>query len=479
MELGIDVGTSAIKAVLCDGARVLRSAEAPLSIQSPQPGWSEQNPLDWWATTVSALEALGDLSDVRAIGLSGQMHGAVLLDAAHNVLRPAILWNDNRSVEECKLLAKRCPNIGLRAGVPPLPSFTAPKLMWLKTQEAQNYARVRHILLPKDYIGFRLHGCLATDVSDAAGTLWLDQAKRKWSPDLCAASDVDISWLPKLHFGNEECGDVTIAAATETGLKPGTPVFAGGGDAATGAISLGMTEPERGMISLGTSGQVLVAGSDYRPNPEAYVHAFAHTIPDRWYQMAALLNGARPLSWLANLLSMPISELLSEAAEADPSRSPIFLPYLTGERSPLGDPHVRGNFALLDDATSRGQLAFSVVEAIAFSFENAVLSFGDTMNTVSHFVAIGGGSRSDFLLQKIANTVGHEIRRPKDAAAGAALGAAMLAKSGLTGSGFEVLEQDHATFFPRPDEHITHRRKIFHQLYEQVGRSQLDVNTHS
>lgn len=473
MQLGIDIGTSAVKVALCDGASVLRSAETPLTVQSPQLGWSEQNPQDWWTATVSALHQLGDLSDVTAIGLSGQMHGAVLLDQTHSVLRPAILWNDNRSVAECHRLSEACPDIGMRAGVPPLPGFTAPKLMWLKAHEPETYSRLRHILLPKDYIGLCLHGGLATDMSDAAGTLWLDQASRAWSPDLCAASDTEIDWLPTLHYGNERCGDVSASAAAETGLRAGTPIYAGGGDAATGAISLGITEPDRGMISLGTSGQILLAGQQYRPNPQAYVHAFAHTVPDRWYQMAALLNGARPLSWLANLLGISVAELLQSAQAADPNRAPIFLPYLTGERSPLGDPDVRGGFAFLDDATSRNELAYSVVEAITFSFENAMQSFGDTLDTTAHFIAIGGGSRSDFLLQKIADLTGQDIHRPKYAAAGAAVGAALLAGSGNANQPLDQAPQDCETFSPNPNEAFENRRAAFQEFYGQVGRGRL------
>lgn len=472
MQLGIDVGTSAVKVVLCDGHQLIRSADAPLTVQSPQSGWSEQNPEDWWAAVISAIGQLGDVADVQSVGLSGQMHGAVLLGGDQTVLRPAILWNDNRSVQECRTLADRCPDIGQRAGVPPLPGFTAPKLMWLKTHNRATYANLRHILLPKDYIGFCLHGGLATDMSDAAGTLWFDQKNRSWSSTLCNASETDPEWLPELYFGNQPCGELSRRAAAQTGLPAGIPVFAGGGDAATGAMSLGMTEPDRGMISLGTSGQILVAGRCYRPNPEAFVHAFAHTVPDRWYQMAALLNGARPLSWLSGILDLPVGDVLREAQGADRSRAPIFLPYLTGERSPLGDPHVRGSFALLGDSTTRKELAYSVVEAIAFSFDNAMRSFGETLTDVTHFVAVGGGSRSDYLLQMIANVTGQEIRRSDTAPAGAALGAAFLAQPDLEAASDQ--QNCGATVFrPASDDLAMERKVEFEELYRCIGQGRM------
>lgn len=473
MLLGIDVGTSAIKVVLSDGATILRTGEAALTRQSPHAGWSEQDPAAWWAGTRAALATLGDLSGVRAVGLSGQMHGAVLLGAGHKVLRPAILWNDNRSVAECATLRERLPDIGQRAGVLPLPGFTAPKLIWLKAHEPEIYAQVRHILLPKDYVGLCLHGELATDMSDAAGTLWLDQQGRAWSDTLCTASDTDPAWLPALHYGTDQCGAVTARAAEATGLRAGTLVFAGGGDAATGAASLGATEAGRGFISLGTSGQLFIAGDTYRPNPDAFVHAFAHTVPGRWYQMAALLNGARPLAWLAGLLEMPVADMLAAAQTADATRAPVFLPYLTGERSPHGDPQVRASFALLDDTTTRAELALAVVEAIAFSFDDAVQSFGSSIDSVPHFLAIGGGSRSDFLLQKIADATGQTLHRQANASAGSAAGAAFLAGMGL-GEAINADPTDEATVFaPAPDDGLAARKEKFRALYGLIGKGRL------
>ncbi len=474
MFLGIDIGTSAVKVICTDGTAIFASATAGLTVQSPYPGWSEQAPDAWWLATCSALAEIAKtvpLSGVTGIGLSGQMHGAVLLDSARQVLRPAILWNDSRSTEDCTRLQNALPNIGSIAGVLPLPGFTAPKLMWVAREEPEIHARIAHILLPKDYIGLRLHGELATDRSDAAGTLWLDQTAREWSEAVAAASDTDIGWLPRLADGYEVVGQVMASAAAETGLPAGIPIVAGGGDAATGAVSLGATEPGRGFISLGTSGQLFVAGDAYHPNPSKYVHAFAHTVPGRWYQMAAMLNGARPIAWLAGQLEIDAGEVVALAESADASRVPTFLPYLTGERSPHGDPHIRAGFFGLEDSTNRAGLCRAVIEAVAFTFADAVDSFGDTIAGLPHLAAIGGGSKSPFLLQLIANATGQRIGRTVGSDAGPALGAARLAACGLKALSLSDLGQqpDVADWFePAHNEDLIDRLEGYRALYRAL-----------
>ncbi len=257
MYLGIDIGTSAVKLAYADRDRILATSSAGIQTSSPQPGCSEQHPDLWWKATVDALNQLAGrmgLSEIKAVGLSGQMHGAVLLDRDLRPIRPAILWNDSRSARECDELRAAEPQIGQIAGVLPLPGFTAPKIAWLRQHEPEHYGRLAHILLPKDYIGLCLHGELANDTSDAAGTMWLDQASRKWNAAVAEATFVKPDWLPPVFDGQTVVGKVTARAAAETRLKPGIPVVTGGGDAATGAVSLGATEPGRGFISLGTSG---------------------------------------------------------------------------------------------------------------------------------------------------------------------------------------------------------------------------------
>lgn len=471
MFLGIDLGTSGVKVVVLHDGNIRASHTAPLTTQAPHTGWSEQHPDAWWAATCKALAGLDmALSNVRAIGLSGQMHGAVLLDSDHAVLRPAILWNDNRAVSACADMERNFPDMGALAGLRPLPGLTAPKLLWLQRYEPDIYTRIAHILLPKDYIGLRLHGQIATDHSDAAGTLWYDQERRRWHDGLCQASATNPDWLPPLHNGSDVVGTLGPDAADDLGLQAGLPVVAGAGDAAAGAVSLGATEEGRGFISLGTSGQLFVAGQSYRPNPAQYVHAFAHTVPDRWYQMAAMLNGARPISWLAGQLGLTSAEVAALAAQADPARVPLFLPYLTGERSPHGDPAIRGAFYGLEDTTDRSALCRAVIEAIAFSFADAADSFADDSLQGVTLTAIGGGARSDMLLSLIATATGREITRGAAAAVGPALGAAQLAACG-TGT---INPADLAQVPPVTDRfipaekagHLLSRRAEFRRLYQ-------------
>ena len=459
--------------MLCDGRHVVASTRVPITIDTPHSGWSEQDPADWMGALHTAMERLlpstnDENAVIDCIGLSGQMHGAVLLDRRLEVLRPCILWNDNRSMAECEALARRVPGIGHLAGVPPLPGFTAPKLMWIAQEEPEIHDRIAHILLPKDYLGLFLHGNLVTDTSDAAGTLWLNQRERSWSQELCEASSTSLEWLPSILDGHQIAGRLQKSAARSLGLKAGIPVVAGGGDAATGGVAVGATESGSGFVSLGTSGQLFVATGDYLPNPEKFVHAFAHTIPDRWYQMAAMLNGARPLSWIADVFGCGVEEVIAGAARAGEDRVPIFLPYLTGERSPHGDPRIRGAFYGLEDATDRDAICRAVVEAVAFSFADSAASFGDRFQDVHELLAVGGGTQSDLLLQFVSNAIGKRVVKASGAEGGPALGAALLAGAGTGAvniSELSVQPEKTAEFDPAPNAVMEDRLKKFRALY--------------
>ncbi len=429
LYLGIDIGTSAVKLCLIDGAgHVVDSFDAPLTTQHPFAGASEQDPQAWYDALKRALgDVRSELRDqVGAIGLSGQMHGAVMLDAEMRPIRPAILWNDGRSAPECGLMIEREPEVGYLAGVPPMPGFTAPKLLWMERHASGDHARIHKVLLPKDYIGFRLHGECVTDPSDAAGTHWLNQASATWSERLCEISATKLEWVPDIRAGNAIAGHLRPQTAADLGLPAGLPVAAGAGDAAAGAIGIGAIEAGDGFVSLGTSGQVFVTTDSYRPNPESLVHAYAHTLPDLWFQMACMLNGARPMAWLAEMLGRPIAELLAEAADAP--AGPIFLPYLTGERTPHGDADIRAGFWGLGEDTTPGSLMRAVVEAIAFSFADAAEALAAAGTRPEKLLAIGGGTRSDFLLQTIADVIDIPIGRSDAADVGPALGAARLAQ---------------------------------------------------
>lgn len=432
MYLGLDLGTSSVKAcVIDDDGEVVATASAPLSMSHPFPVASEQSCDDWWSAICSAILSIDGKTraGLRAVGLSGQMHGAVLLDADHTPIRPVILWNDGRAEAECADMACIEAEVGVKSGAPPMPGFTAPKLLWLSRREPQSHARIAHILLPKDYMGFRLHGRFVTDPSDAAGTSWFDQSARCWSPRLCEISATDPSWLPEVLYGADVAGTLMPSVARDLGLPAGIPVATGAGDAAAGAVGIGAIHDGDGFISLGTSGQLFVTTNSYRPSPENCLHAYAHCLPERWFQMAAMLNGTRPLAWFADLVGRTVGELLTEAEAAAPG--PLFLPYLTGERTPHGNSSVRAGFAFLDESTTQGSLMRSVVEAVAFTFVDALDAFSATGTRPKELMAIGGGTRSDFLMQMIADATGCRLVRMIGAEVGPALGAARLARLSL------------------------------------------------
>ena len=477
MFLGLDIGTSAVKAVLIDDAgAVAATASVALTVQNPHPSWSEQDPDAWWQAVQEACAKLSDTSGyatVAAIGLSGQMHGAVCLGADLRPLRPAILWNDGRSAAQCAEMLEAMPEIGHIAGAIPMPGFTAPKLLWLSQNEPEIHAQIKHVLLPKDYVRLKLTGTLVTDMVDGAGTHWLDQATRRWSDKLCKVSATDPAWLPECVEGIETSGHLTESAAASLGLPEGVPVAGGGGDAAAGAIGIGAVEDGDAFISLGTSGQLFVVTDSYRPNPESATHAYAHCVPDRWFQMAAMLNGASPIAWWANTVKAPIEEVLAEAKTADPKRVPLFLPYLTGERTPLNDADIRGSFYGLGSDTGRAEMTQAVLDSITYSFCDARDALAEGGSTINHPAVIGGGARSDHLLQTISDALGLPLKRYQDAETGPAFGAARLAMiANGSGTVSEVITAPEIDREFAPDvamaDHHAARLENYRALYQAL-----------
>jgi xylulokinase len=476
--LGIDIGTSAVKALIADDGDVtLAASEVPLTLERPQPGWAEQDPDAWWLAVQQAIAALrkeigARMADVAAIGLSGQMHGAVLIDAQDRPLRPAILWNDGRATAECRFLNETIPDLAATLGVPALPGLTLPKLVWIARHEPELHRRIAHVLLPKDYIRLQLTGTCATDMSDAAGSLLLDQAARSWWPPALAAAGLTPEQMPTLLEGPAISGALGRAVATQLGLTAGIPVAAGAGDAAAGAIGIGAVEDGDSFISLGTSCQLFVTTDSYRPNPKALVHAFAHGLPARWFQMAAMLNGASALAWAASVLGgEPIASLLAEVEQAGHPVSPItFLPYLQGERTPHNDADARGVFFGMHGGTRRSDLVQSVLEGIAFTLVDAQRVLA-TSGTVTHnYALIGGGARSPLWAQIIASALGRPVRLLAGGATGPALGAARLARIAVTGAPVAtVCTKPDMTAEIRPDprrqDALARRFEIFSELY--------------
>jgi len=478
--LGVDVGTSAVKAVLVGADEaVLAEAETPLDVSRPRPNWSEQEPEDWWRAVEATLGKLRaarpkDYAATAAVGLSGQMHGAVCLDGADRPLRPAILWNDGRADAECRELESRVPGLGRIAGVGAMPGFTAPKLLWLERHEPEARAATAAVLLPKDYVRLRLTGERVTDMSDAAGTLWLDEARRDWSDEVLAATGLTRGHMPALVEGSASSGALRKEAAAALGLPPGLPVAGGGGDAAAGGVGIGAVGDGDAFLSLGTSGQLFVTTAAYRPAPESAVHAFAHAVPGRWFQMAAMLNGASALAWGARLLGAGIAPLLAEAEQGYPGPGRLlFLPYLTGERTPHNDPHARGVFFGLDAGTTRVEVTRAVLEGVVYSFMDAAAALTQAGTRIEGAAAIGGGSRSRFWLGLFADALQIPVTTYRGAEKGPAFGAARLARLAATGERVEAVAAKPAAsevIAPDPERGEAFREGFarFRDLYRRL-----------
>src|SRR5271167_918771 len=440
MYLGLDCGTSGLKALLADdsGAPVA-SATRAYSPDRPQPGWSEQDPEVWRAAMAGviadlhgpAAQALGAL---KAIGFSGQMHGAVVLDRSDRPVRPAILHNDGRAVAEAAELARDHAALAGIVGVKPMPGFTGPKLLWLKKHEPDNWRRIECILAPKDYLRLALCGERGSDMSDAAGTWMLDEAARAWSGEAIAACGAERSWTPPLFEGSAAVGTIRPGVADDLGLPRGVLIAAGGGDAAVGAIGLGRIKSGEAFISLGTAMQLIVATDRYLSAPERLVHSFAHALPGRWYAMAAMLNGAGALAFAGRLLGASPDALEREAATDYPGPGALlFLPYLSGERTPLDDPYARGVLFGMSEATSRADVARAVMEGVALTLADARDCLAAASVEIERVGLIGGGAKSALWTRMIAAATGFTIVRMKGGETGPAYGAARLARMAATG----------------------------------------------
>lgn len=436
MFLGIDIGTSSVKAVLMDqDGRVADSAAAPLPISRPHPGWSEQDPEDWWKATNAAVLGLdsGKRARVEGIGLSGQMHGATLLDAKDRVLRPAILWNDGRSEAECSELERREPDSRTITGNVATPGFTAPKLLWVKAHEPATFASIATVLLPKDYVRFRMTGEKATDLSDAAGTLWVDVGARAWSSAMLSATELDERRMPRLHEGNALTGALRAEIADAWGI-PRAPVAAGAGDNAAGAIGVGAINDGEAFLSLGTSGVIFAATSAFRPNPARAAHAFCHALPHRWHLMSVMLSAAGCLDWAAQLAGSKDAAALISKAEARGrlDGDEIFLPYLSGERTPHNDPRARGvlfGANLNTDAAAFGQ---AVLEGVAFGLADGLDALTETGVGIDALSVIGGGAQSAWWGRILAAALQRPLIYRDAAHIGPAFGAARLARLAVT-----------------------------------------------
>ncbi|MEM7460382.1 MAG: xylulokinase [Pseudomonadota bacterium] len=477
MYLGIDIGTSGVKAILMDSAGdVVAQATASLPISRPQPLWSEQDPQDWWMATTVAVGRLPQSlrSGVQAIGLAGQMHGATLLDASDRPIRPAILWNDGRSAEACKALERDVPDLHQVTGNLAMPGFTAPKLCWVRDHEPESFAKIAKVLLPKDYVRLLMTGDYASDLSDSAGTLWLDVEKRDWSDTVLAATGLSRDHMPTLHEGSEVAGTLLSSVANDWGVPINTPVIAGGGDNAAGAVGVGVFGTGDAFLSLGTSGVLFAGDASYRPNAASGVHTFCHALPGLWHQMAVMLSAASCVDWAASLVGVPdAGALIAQTEQADlfGQSKTLFLPYLSGERTPHNNPYATGAFFGLNHDSGGAEIGQAVMEGVALGFADGldVLGANSEINAIS---VIGGGSRSAYWGRILAAALNRPLVYRNNADVGPALGAARLAQMGANGQSrpaFEAPDIDHA-IEPKPDDvtFMADQLQRYRKLYQST-----------
>ena len=487
MFLGIDLGTSGLKLLLLDPARgVVATVDEPLSVARPQPLWSEQAPAAWWAALDRGMLRLqaghpDALAAVQAIGLSGQMHGAVLLDRADEVLRPAILWNDGRSSAECTVLERALPDLHRVTGNLAMPGFTAPKLLWVRAHESTVFERTARVLLPKDWLRLCLTGEVATDMSDASGTLWLDVGRRDWWDDGLAACGLTRAHMPRLVEGSAVSGRLRGLPARRWGLREGIPVAGGGGDNAVSAVGIGAVKPGQGFVSLGTSGVIFLATDRFRPRPAQAVHAFCHALPGRWHQMSVMLSAASALRWACRLLALSSEvELLGHVATLKPAQratAPLFLPYLAGERTPHNDPLATGVLCGLTHGHGAAEVGYAVIEGVGFGLLDGWRALGGDGDGVGpcQLSLVGGGARSALWSQMLASMLGVPLLRHEGSEVGGALGAARLGALACGGDEERICTMAPAVdrFEPDPSEAalLAPRAERFRALYPALQAS--------
>ncbi|WP_191602689.1 xylulokinase [Marinomonas algicola] len=479
MYLGIDLGTSGVKVILLtETGEVKASQSSPLSVSRPHALWSEQDPESWWQATDKVILALAkehSLKEVKAIGLSGQMHGATLLDKDNQILRPAILWNDGRSFEECHLLQQHCPEVQSITGNLVMPGFTAPKILWVKQNEPEIFAQINKVLLPKDYLRFRMTGDFATDVSDASGTLWLDMEQRCWSERMLQATGLDIEHMPKVYEGPEITGQVNSCLAERWNMNL-VPVVAGAGDNAAGAIGMGIIEEQQTMLSLGTSGVIFSVSEGFTANPADALHSFGHAIPNTWHTMSVILSAASCLDWVTKLTQFPSVESALIAAEKnqDSHSQVLFLPYLSGERTPHNDPNAKGVFWGMTHETSPADLVSAVLEGVSFALLDGLDAVRSAQKVSDSIDVIGGGAKSHFWLQLLADVCNMPMAYREGGEIGPSLGAARLAALSILGPDAlkNICGKPKLIKMYQPNPKKTARyldkKERFHSLYQRV-----------
>ncbi len=477
MFIGLDLGTSSLKAILLDEQqKIMAEHSVALTVQRPHDGWSEQDPQSWCDAATTALKALSnkhDCSGVLGIGLSGHMHGATLVGSDDTPLRPCMLWNDTRSHAEATEMDAD-PVFREITGNIVFPGFTAPKVEWVRRNESDTFEKTAKVLLPKDYLRLFLTGEHVSEMSDAAGTAWLDTGARDWSDTLLEKCHLSRDHMPRLVEGAEASGTLRAELAGEIGL-PQCIVAGGAGDNAAAAIGAGVVAPGTAFLSLGTSGVLFAANESYRPDPGSAVHTFCHAVPDTWHQMGVILAATDALEWLSRLTGQSAAELTADLGDIRAPSKTLFLPYLGGERTPHNDASVRGQFLHLDHATDAKEAARAVLQGVSFAFADCRDALAETGTQITRALAMGGGSKSDHWLRMLASTLNITLDVPEAGDFGAALGAARLGMMAATGAGPEIAEQPPIATSIGPDPALADAMAEGHARYKRAYQMLKDL----
>lgn len=471
MYLGLDLGTSGLKALLIDeDQRVVAEATGALSVNRLKAAWAEQQPRDWIGAAESVLGTLSentDLSAVRGIGLSGQMHGATMLDAGHDPVAPCILWNDTRAAEEAAAMDTD-PRWREITGNIVFPGFTAPKLAWLRAHRPEEFERIAMVLLPKDYLRLWMTGEAVSDMSDASGTSWLATGERIWSPALVEATGLPMSAMPAVVEGSKRSASLRSPIAERFGFEAGIPVAGGGGDNPAAAVGTGIVGAGDAFVSLGTSGVLFAATDTFRPEPGTAVHTFCHALPGRWLQGGVILAATDALNWFARLVGDRPAALTGGLGPLQAPGNTVFLPYLGGERTPLNDAAIRGAFLGLGHATDREAATRAVLEGVTFALADCADALRGAGTRIDRLIATGGGARSDYWLSALATALGQPIERPQAGDFGAALGAARLAMMAAGDADENVATPPPTADIIEPDAALRDAYEEGHDRYRRI-----------
>lgn len=473
MHLGLDLGTSSIKGLLIDDNQaIIAEATAPMAVSRPQDGWSEQDPAEWIRGAESVLASLAqktELSKLVSIGLSGHMHGATLIDENDNVLRPCILWNDTRSHVEAAEMDSDAEFRDVSGNIV-FPGFTAPKVAWVKNNEPEIFKQIAKVLLPKDYLRLWLTGGHVAEMSDAAGTSWLDTAKRDWSDNLLQKTGLTRDQMPDLVEGSEVSGTLRPALCQQYGITQEVVVAGGGGDNAASGIGVGVANAGDAFVSLGTSGVLFAASDGYAPDPASAVHTFCHALPKTWHQMGVILSATDSLNWYAKLVGQDAAALTNALGELEAPAKTLFMPYLGGERTPHNDASVRGAFIGLEHATDTNAGTRAVLEGVVHAFRDSFDALTSTGTKIERIMAVGGGSKSAYWLSALATSLQMPIDVPVAGDFGGALGAARLGMM-AAGAGQDIVTRPDVAQTIKPSRQLEGAFADAHQRYREVYQS--------